>query len=446
MLSRRFLTVLALLPFASASAAGCDDAEAPPVDPVTGEPFEELPVGEVEGAKEDGAWGAATTCKAIPVLPVLADPEIVVSLEGLTLHLRDRAGSYDKVFPIGPGAIKDGLSLTPVSTNLPTGTFTTRTDLAPVSDGPTPAQAAWGWNYKCRMWWTNETNEKSPVFAGLPFIRLQGPASSAYGIHGPIDNYTLPSGGKLRRGFVSHGCVRMEAADLVEVYARIAGKKVPVRVQKAVERRDDGRAVDVPVPWVMSECSSDADCGFQGGFCKANAYSGRGFCTTRCNRYCTDKAGFPPTFCVADPTVAGQGLCVAQPQLWTDGCRRYDGFVSKRAPRFGQTSTIKDACVPGSEGWIGDRCLAAGDCLARQCVAAGDGAKICTEPCTRYCPDKNASYASTFCVAADPATGLTGGMCTAQCFSNDDCPLGTTCEDEVRFGQASVVRKACLPY
>jgi len=425
--------------------AGCDD-DAPPIDPITGEQFEELPVGDVDVDKSDGTWGYATTCKAIPDLPALADPEIVVSLEGLTLHLRDRAGSYDKVFPIGPGAIKDGISLTPVSTTLPTGVFTTRTDLPPVSDGPTPAQAAWGWNYKCRMWWTNETNEKSPVFAGLPFIRLQGPASSGYGIHGPIDRYTQQNGGVLKRGFVSHGCIRMEAADLVEVYARINGKKVEVRVQKAVERDSDGAAVDVPTRWVMSECATDADCDFQGGFCKTNAYSSRGFCTTRCNRYCADKAGYPATFCVADPDDGSQGICVAQPQTWTDGCRRYDGFVKRKVARFGQATTKKDACVPGSEGWIGDRCLADNDCLGRRCVAAGDGAKICTEACSRYCPDKDTSYASTFCVTASEESGLSGGQCVAQCSNNDDCPIGTTCEDEPRYSQSSVVRKVCLAY
>src|SRR5437763_11810893 len=74
-------------------------------------------VGDVAG---NGQWGAATTCKTLPAgLPQLTRPAIVVSLDGLTLHLWDQAGTFDKVYPIGPGAIENGVSLTP------TGHFTT---------------------------------------------------------------------------------------------------------------------------------------------------------------------------------------------------------------------------------------------------------------------------------------------------------------------------------
>lgn len=59
----------------------------------------------------------------------------------------------------------------------------------------------------------------------------------------PIDNYRAPSGGNLRRGYVSHGCIRMEAAGVLEVYARIRGVgSVPVHVQRAPER--EGERVD----------------------------------------------------------------------------------------------------------------------------------------------------------------------------------------------------------
>ena len=58
-----------------------------------------------------------------------------------------------------------------------------------------------------------------------------------YAIHGPIDNYRAANGGNLRRGYVSHGCVRMAAADVLEVYARIKGvASVPVHVQREPER------------------------------------------------------------------------------------------------------------------------------------------------------------------------------------------------------------------
>ncbi|MCB9728713.1 MAG: L,D-transpeptidase [Deltaproteobacteria bacterium] len=431
--------VWAILAF---GASACGDEV--PVVPAAGV-FEDLPVGELEGDKADGVWGHAVECKPIPDLPALADPEIVISLDGLTLHLRDRAGSYDRVFPIGPGAFEDGESLTPTSDKAPGGVFYTRTDLPPVVDGPTPAQAAWGWNQVCRMWWKNEAGRMIPVFAGLPFIRLQGPPSSAYAIHGPVDNYTLPSGGNLRRGFVSHGCVRMEAADVVEVYARILGHKTPVRVQKAVERREDGLAVDLESRWIGAECDTDADCGYSDGWCRQNPYSGRGVCTLRCDLACPDRAGYPTTFCVDEPGQGG-GMCVVKAMAQNAWCAPYDHQVRNNGvPRHSQPSKKADVCLPGTGGWMGDRCLADAECTGGICQPLADaGAGLCTQACTKYCPDL-AGEAPTFCVAGGPDSGLTG-QCVAVCQSNDDCAIGTTCEEEPRVGQPSVTRSVCLPY
>ncbi|MCA9488348.1 MAG: L,D-transpeptidase [Myxococcales bacterium] len=426
----------------------CDEAASSTIytsEPVAEPSHDDLPLGPVEDMKEDGVFGHATECKAIPYVEPLRDPAITVSLDGLTLHLVDRAGTYDRVFPIGPGQIKDGLSLTPVSTGRADQLFYTRTDVAPVDDVPVKSQAKWAWNYRCRMWWTDEAGQKAPVFAGLPFIRLEGPSSSGYGIHGPIDHYTDATGGSLRRGYVSHGCMRMEAADVMEVWGRIQGHRTPVRIQQAVERREDDRAVDVGATWMMTECRADADCGFSGGFCKKNAYSERGFCTQRCTKYCPDIAGAAPTFCVADPDAAGQGMCVLTPTSISNGCRRYDHFVERTVGRFGQASVKRAACMPGTEGWIGDHCLADGECASGLCMETGDGPGTCTTPCTSTCADKAGGYATTFCVAAPQGSGLSGGTCVAQCAGQDDCPMGTTCEAENRYNRTSPVKNVCLP-
>ena len=83
----------------------------------------EVPLGDFDGKKSDSStWGAATTCKPIPVVDSLVDPAITISLDGLTLHLVDLAGSYDRVFPIGPGVFENGVSLTPTSEGRPHGT------------------------------------------------------------------------------------------------------------------------------------------------------------------------------------------------------------------------------------------------------------------------------------------------------------------------------------
>lgn len=408
----------------------------------------ELALGLVEDMKDDGNWGHATTCKPIPNLTPLKDPMIVVSLDGLTLRLFDRQGSYDKTFPIGPGAIEKGKSLTPTSTHLATGVFYARADKPQGVDGPTPSQAVWSWNSTCRMWWKDESGKDIPVFAGLPFIRLEGPPTSSYAIHGPIDKYTQVNGGTLRRGYVSHGCIRMESADVVEVYALIQGHKVPVRVQQAVERKDDV-AVDLKDKWLGAECKADSDCNYTNGFCKKNVYSGRGFCSARCTSGCADRAGYPVTFCVADPDAAGKGMCVPKSVAVDNTCRRYDHLITKKGvSRFNQPSVKADVCMPGTEGWMGDRCLRDAECLGGICadLEDGEGAGVCSQSCSRTCPDKTGGYAGTFCISAEASTGMSGGMCAATCFSNDDCAIGTTCEVEGRHGQPSVTRQVCLPY
>ena len=282
----------------------------------------ELGPGDVEGFSEAlTTYKYATTCKPIPALTPLAKPSITVSLDGLTLHLKDLGGTFDKVYKVGPGQLEGGKSLTPTSTSTSTGTFYTGTSTTEVKD------SAWGYYYPCRFWWTDpDTGNKSPVFAGLPFIRLQGPSSTGYGIHGPIDNYDTPSGGTLRRGYVSHGCMRMEAADIVEVYALIKGRsKTPVKVQQEIERRDDGTAVDVSDKWVGAECKTDAECNYTGGSCHVPSGATIGTCTASCTKTCADKTGEATTFCQS-MTGSSTGRCVLQASTtYNDSCRRYRG-------------------------------------------------------------------------------------------------------------------------
>src|SRR3954471_1400120 len=167
----------------------------------------DLPLGEfTDEGKADGTWGSALTCKTVPLVAALKSPRITVSIDGLTLHLVDAASGYDRVFPVGPGAINhnqgetsygDSLSLYPV---LATGQH--EFAITPSSIQP------------CKFWWTDpETGKKQPVFAGLPFLSWYG----NFAIHGPIDNFRAANGGSLRRGYVSPGCIRIEAAGTLAV-------------------------------------------------------------------------------------------------------------------------------------------------------------------------------------------------------------------------------------
>ena len=410
-------------------------------DGVGANPYEDLPVGDLNGddGKADGSWGYATTCKEIPNLPPLADPAITVSIDGLTLHLVDRAGDYDRVFPVGVGTIDER-----------EGSVTegeSRTMYPPLKSGSSDfsIDTTDRWSFEpCRIWWTSsETGEQLPVFAGLPFMRWSG----AYGIHGPITNYRAQNGGYLERGYVSHGCIRMEAADVLEVYARVSGvDRVPVRVQREPERDDAGRAEDVDPPWVGAECEADEDCAYSAGFCKANPYSGRKFCSIRCSRYCPDRTGYPTTFCVADPDDTSQGFCTVKEESRNYDCRPYDHFAPVAQARFGDPGTTARVCMPGSRGWIGDHCFTDLDCQEENHCAGARGAEpgICTQACERYCPDAP-GRPPTFCVD-EPALG--GSVCVRQCTPESnasECPASSACMARSRAGQPSVERDVCLP-
>ncbi len=188
------------LPLFLILAAACNGLDRPPA------PTErDLPLGDrlPDDIRPDisSQWGSALTCKVAPVLPSLVAPRITVSLNGLTLHLVDTATGFDKVFPVGVGTIDD------TSTDADYGESQS---YAPLLGGKQDYAITPSSIQPCKTWWTDpDTGAQSPVFAGLPFMSWDG----AYAIHGPIDNYTAPNGGNLRRGFVSHGCIRMEAAD-----------------------------------------------------------------------------------------------------------------------------------------------------------------------------------------------------------------------------------------
>jgi hypothetical protein len=407
MLSPKRVHLLAVAALLLAACAAQDLASDSDGDLGLGDPA-------ADESKDDG-YGSALTCKTGPDYPALAAPRITISLDGLTLHLVDDAGDYDKAFPIGAGKIAssgsgrlESHSYYPVIAN-----HTHDFEIIPSRDITA-----------CRVWWTDPaTGGQSPVFAGLPFMRWDGP----YAIHGPIDNYKAPNGGNLRRGFVSHGCIRMEAADVLEVYARIRhAARIPVHVQREVDRYADGRRVDVADKWIGAECTSDAECNYEGGMCVPNAVGGRGYCSKTCTTSCPDKANYPTTFC-ADLGDADGGRCVPRVGSQNYDCRPYDSLVAQTVTRPGGGITA-NACIPGSRGFIGDRCTDTDGCDAGlNCAEIVPGApRVCTKACTTTCPDQPGSTA-TFC-----AIGVDGGTCVRGCTADSgiECAEGFACVAE----------------
>jgi hypothetical protein len=439
--SLTFLRVVPLCAALAAIACGATDGpdDLPPGDdpPAGDEP--DLPLGDVsaDDLKADSAgWGAALTCKPVPDLPRLDAPRIVVSLNGLTLRLVDTATGFEKVFPVGVGAhdtdstsvtYGESLSYYPVIAR-GRGEFEIR---------PTTIQP-------CKVWWRDgATGQRLPVFAGLPFLSWSG----NYAIHGPVDDFRAPNGGSLRRGFVSHGCVRMAAADVLEVYARIRGvARVPVRIQREPERDARGRRIDVTPPWFGAECLADAECAsIPEGVCASNPYTGRGFCSARCTRYCPDRAGQPTSFCVADPDAPSRGLCVPRETPQNAGCRNADHLRPASRPRFGSPSVRATVCLPGSPGWIGDRCFTDAECTGGTQCAGETTPGTCTQSCARACPDQP-GWPWTFCADDDVAGAADGGSCLRRCTpaaNASECPPDTACVPRARAGDPAVTRDVC---
>ncbi len=280
-------------------------------------------------------------------LPELVSPEIIISLEGLSVHLFDRATGFSRVYPAGPGVLgRNGRSVTP------TGHFATGPDAS-------------------NRWWYTPSRWDPEYFAGYPFLRLTIENSSGYntyGLHGPITDTLI-------RDYVSHGCVRMEKEDIVELFFLVRRHpSTPVTIQQELERDAAGDVVDVgreptlwavgtrieygasvgprggePVGFVGDVCESDADCGnFSGGdayFCHP-----AGFCTLRCEGYCPDRRGYASTFCVEDPEAPGAGTCVQKVDGRNASCALIPGTAPETTARFvGSSSapaTTSNVCLP----------------------------------------------------------------------------------------------------
>jgi len=399
----------------------------------------DLGVGDLsdEDTKADGDWGYALECKPLPAVAPLVEPKITLSIDGLTLHLTDAVTGFDKVYPVGPGA---------QDTNEAEETFGESLSYYPIlRTGQQEFVITPQTIQPCKTWWTSETGEKLPVFAGLPFLSFFG----NYGIHGPIDGYRAANGGTLRRGYVSHGCFRMAGADISEVYALIKGvARVAVHLQREAEKRPDGSRVDIAKKWIGSQCEANADCNFPNGFCAQNELSGTGFCSARCTTYCSDRAGYPSTFCVDDPAAPGKGMCLPKHVAQNEGCSPYDHFeLAPATARRGQPEVVADVCRPGSPGWVGDHCNVDDDCgNGTTCLGATEDAPgICSMACASACADLPGSP-TTFCASAPELAD--GGTCLRRCTrssNGSECPSDMICGAAPRNGQPGVVRDVCLP-
>lgn len=99
-------------------------------------------------------------------------------------------------------------------------------------------------------WWSNKWNDE---FGGFPFLLIEW---SGVAFHGPISTFSPLDVWYLRRGYVSHGCHRMDGSDILEMRALMpsdlkkAANKIKVTVLDyfdVVDWNQDGtpEAIDV---------------------------------------------------------------------------------------------------------------------------------------------------------------------------------------------------------
>ncbi|WP_408096877.1 L,D-transpeptidase family protein [Peredibacter sp. HCB2-198] len=74
-------------------------------------------------------------------------------------------------------------------------------------------------------WWSNKWQDE---FGGFPFLLIEW---SGVAFHGPITNYSPLDVWYLRRGYVSHGCHRMDSSDILELRALM-----PADLKKAANK------------------------------------------------------------------------------------------------------------------------------------------------------------------------------------------------------------------
>lgn len=226
----RHLAPLSSLVLAALAASACTDApEGEIVDPEAEEGYEGVSADNDPNAVMDDGKSDAPRYAVPTNLPALVDPEIIVSLEGLTVHIFDRETGFQAVYPAGVGELDSrGRSITP------TGHFNTGSD-------------------NTDSWWFVPRRTNPSYFAGLPFLRITAENSdgaNTYAFHGPID-------ATLRRGYVSHGCVRMAKQNIIDLFWMMKPHtSSKVTIQQEVERDAAGKKVDVgttPTLWDVGE-------------------------------------------------------------------------------------------------------------------------------------------------------------------------------------------------
>jgi hypothetical protein len=99
-------------------------------------------------------------------------------------------------------------------------------------------------------------------------------------------------------------------------------------------------------------------------------------------------------------------------------------------------------------GWIGGPCLDDGECAYDEGICLPDNGGyprgMCTQSCTRFCPDQD-GLPVTFCIEG---VLMQGGACVQKCdyiAFDEGCRPGYQCTTRSRFSEPDVADGVCLP-
>ena len=380
-------------------------------------------------------WGAALTCKAVPDPAAAGESRsITVSLDGLTLHLVDAATGYDKVFPIGPGAIEhdadrrasygESLSLRAAHRD---GQQRLR-DHAVVDpavqdlvDRSRDRREVAGVRRPAVHEVVRQLRDPRPD-RQLPRAERRQPAPRLRLAR------LRPHGGRRRpRGLRAHQGASPRCRCTCSASPSASRDGQPRRRAAEVGRR----RVRAPTPTATSPAAS----------ARRNAYGEPRLLQRalhvdlrRPRRHARRPSASPI------PSDATKGMCVAQDdQRRTRIAGPTITSSPSRTNRFKQ-SVKATVCVPGSPGWVGDRCLAASDC--KNGTSCRDG--ICTRDLRAVLP-RRAGLGRRPSAPPTPASATSCLRACTPASNASECPADSDCVQRQRVSDSRTVKYVCVP-
>jgi hypothetical protein len=94
------------------------------------------------------------------------------------------------------------------------------------------------------------------------------------------------------------------------------------------------------------------------------------------------------------------------------------------------------------EKWIGESCDASSDCSTGMCLTTDYPGGMCTQSCTKLCPDSSGK-AATFCVALDRSAGYCYSRCDYNTYSSG-CRSGYECVNVPRHNDPGITHDVCF--